>query len=405
LQFNRIELIIQIRRGRQGKPALRFDKAGHDSPPRILKKEGLKSLSSPAKRVCKSRDLSLFLAIIAHRASTHFKGTRRYFMAVKFRDYYELLGIQRSASQDEIQRAYRKLARKYHPDVNKASNAEEKFKEINEAHEVLKDPEKRKMYDQLGQNWRSGQEFRPPPGWETQFNFGGGGGGARQAEFQWGGSGGFSDFFETLFGGGRGFQQAPGRSGRSAVWRQAGADQETTIRISLEEAFHGGAKPIVLQSQVINSKGELEVQERRYDVKIPSGILPGQRIRLTGQGEKGTGGGPRGDLYLKVEIEPHPVFELKGRDIYMDVPVSPWEAVLGSEVRLAAISGNIDLKIPPGTQCAQKLRLRGKGMPNQKGAAGDLYATVIVKVPTHPSEKERALFEEMKKSSGFNPRA
>jgi curved DNA-binding protein len=322
-------------------------------------------------------------------------------MAVKYRDYYEILGIQRSVAQDEIQRAYRKLARKYHPDVSKAANAEDKFKEINEAYEVLKDPEKRKMYDQLGPNWRSGQDFRPPPGWETQFDFGRGG--AQQAEFQWGGSGGFSDFFESLFGG-RGFQQAPGRSARKPVWHQAGADQETTIRISLEEAFHGGTKPIVLQSQVINSKGQLERQERRLDVKIPPGILPGQRIRLTGQGEKGTGGGPRGDLYLRVEIEPHQVFELKGRDIYMDVPVAPWEAVLGSEVRLSTLSGNIDLKIPPGTQSSQKLRLRGKGMPNNKGAPGDLYATVVVKVPTHPSEKELALFEEMKKSSGFNPR-
>ena len=327
-------------------------------------------------------------------------------MAVKYRDYYEILGVKRAASQDEVQRAYRKLARKYHPDVNKASNAEDKFKEINEAYEVLKDPEKRKMYDQLGPNWRSGQDFRPPPGWETQFDFGRGG--AHQTEFQWGGAGGFSDFFETLFGG-RGFRQArggaaPGGFGRGAVWRQAGADQETTIRISLEEAFRGGTKPIVLQSQVINPQGQLEVQERRYDVKIPPGILPGQRIRLAGQGEEGTGGGPRGDLYLKVEIEPHPVFKLKGRDLYMDVPVSPWEAVLGAEVRVSTLSGNIDLKIPPGTQSGQKLRLRGKGMPNPKGTPGDLYVTVVVKVPTHPSEKERELFEELRKSSGFNPR-
>jgi curved DNA-binding protein len=327
-------------------------------------------------------------------------------MAVKYRDYYEILGIKREAGKDEVQRAYRKLARKYHPDVNKASDAEDKFKEINEAYEVLKDPEKRKMYDQLGPNWRSGQEFRPPPGWETQFDFGKGG--AQQAEFQWGGPGGFSDFFESLFGGG-GFRQAhrdaaPGGFGRGAVWRQAGADHETTIRISLEEAFRGGTKPIVLQSQVINPKGQLEVQERRYDVRIPPGILPGQRIRLTGQGAEGTGGGPRGDLYLKVEIEPHPVFTLNGRDLHMEAPVSPWEAVLGSEVRLTTISGNIDLKIPPGTQSARKLRLRGKGMPNPKGAPGDLYVTVVVKVPTHPSDKERELFEELRKNSGFNPR-
>ena len=327
-------------------------------------------------------------------------------MAVTYRDYYEILGIKRDASQDEVQRAYRKLARKYHPDVSKASDAEEKFKEINEAHEVLKDPEKRKMYDQLGPNWRAGQNFRPPPGWETQHDFHRGG--AQQAEFEWGGPGGFSDFFEELFGG-RGFRQAHGGAGpegfgRGAVWRQAGADQETTIRISLEEAFRGGTKPIVLQSQVINPKGQLEVQERRYDVRIPPGILPGQRIRLTGQGGEGTGGGPRGDLYLKVEIEPQPVFTLKGRDLHMEVPVSPWEAVLGSEVRLSTITGNIDLKIPPGTQSGQKLRLRGKGMPNPKGAPGDLYATVVVKVPVHPSEKERELFEELKKTSGFNPR-
>ena len=176
-------------------------------------------------------------------------------------------------------------------------------------------------------------------------------------------------------------------SDAGAVWRQAGADQETTIRISLEEAFRGGTKPIVLQSQVINPNGQLEVKERRYEVKIPPGILPGQRIRLTGQGEEGTGGGPSGDLYLKVEIEPHPVFKLNGRDLYMDVPVAPWEAVLGSEVRVSTLSGNVDLKIPPGTQSGQKLRLRGKGMPNPKGAPGDLYVTVVVKVPTHPSDK------------------
>lgn len=332
-----------------------------------------------------------------------FRGTRRHFMAVKYRDYYEVLGVQRSAAQDEVQRAYRKLARKYHPDVNKAANAEDKFKEINEAYEVLKDPEKRKMYDQLGPNWRSGQDFRPPPGWETQFDFGRGGG--QHAEYQWGGTGGFSDFFESLFGG-RGVRQGRGATGfgRDAVWRQAGADQETTIRITLDEAFRGGAKPIVLQSQVINAKGQLELQERRYDVKIPPGILPGQKIRLSGQGEEGTGGGPRGDLYLKVEIEPNPVFRLEGRDLYMDVPVAPWEAVLGSEARVPTLSGNVALKIPAGTQSGQKLRLRGKGMPNAKGTPGNLYATIVVKVPTAPSEKERELFEELKKSSGFNPR-
>jgi curved DNA-binding protein len=329
-------------------------------------------------------------------------------MAVKYRDYYEILGIKRGAAQGEVQRAYRKLARKYHPDVNKAADAEEKFKELSEAYEVLKDPEKRKMYDQLGPNWKSGQDFRPPPGWDARFDFGSGAGG-RQTEFHWGGPGEFSDFFEALFGGSGGFRQArgggaPGGFGSEAVWRQAGADQEAAIRISLEEAFSGGSKPIVLQSQVINPNGQLEVKERRYDVKIPPGVLPGQKIRLTGQGQEGTGGGPRGDLYLKVEIEPHPVFKLNGRDLNMDLPVSPWEAVLGAEVRVSTISGSVDLKIPPGTQNGRKMRLRGRGMPNPKGAPGDLYVTVVVKVPTHPSPKESELFEELKRSSGFNPR-
>ncbi|MGC8491887.1 MAG: DnaJ C-terminal domain-containing protein [Syntrophobacteraceae bacterium] len=331
-------------------------------------------------------------------------------MAVKYRDYYEILGIKRSAAQGEVQRAYRKLARKYHPDVNKAANAEDKFKELNEAYEVLKDPEKRKMYDQLGPNWKAGQDFRPPPGWQAR-DFGQGGG--YQTEFHWGGAeesaGGFSDFFESVFGG-MGFKQARGGTahggfGRGGSLRRAGADQETSIRITLEEAFHGGTKPILLQSRSISPQGQLEVKEKRYDVKIPPGILPNQKIRLSGQGEEGTGGGPKGHLYLKVEIEPHPIFSLNGRDITMEVPVSPWEAILGAEVRVSALSGSLDLKVPAGTQGGQKMRLRGKGMPNPKGTPGDLYVTIVVKVPTNPSPKELELFEELKKSSSFDPRA
>lgn len=327
-------------------------------------------------------------------------------MAVKYKDYYEVLGVQRGASQDDVQKAYRKLARKYHPDVNKAADAEEKFKELNEAYEVLKDPDKRKLYDELGPNWQSGQDFRPPPGWEYQQYRGGG----QQAEFNWGGAGGFSDFFETLFGGrGGGFQQGfrgGGGTGfgQQQVWRQAGADQETTIRITLDEAFRGGTKPIVLQSQLINQHGQLEVQEKRYDVKIPAGIRSGQKIRLSGQGGEGTGGGPRGDLYMKVEIEPHPVYTLKGRDLYMEVPVAPWEAVLGAEVLIETLSGNVTLKIPAGTQSGQKMRLRGKGMPGPRSGPGDLYATITVKVPTKPSPREQELFDELKKASTFNPR-
>lgn len=333
-------------------------------------------------------------------------------MAVKYRDYYEILGVKRTAGQDEIQRGYRKLARKFHPDVNKASNAEDKFKEINEAYEVLKDPEKRKLYDQLGSNWQAGQDFRPPPGWQPQ-DFGGRRAGGYQTEFHWSGgdpgAGGFSDFFESLFGG-MGFRQprggaSPGGYARGGALRQPGADQESSIRISLEDAFHGGTKSIVLQSRTVNPQGQMDVSEKRYDVKIPPGILPHQKIRLSGQGAEGTGGGPRGHLYLRVEIEPHPVFSLNGRDLTMELAVSPWEAVLGADVRVSTLSGGIDLKIPAGAQGGQKLRLRGKGMPNPKEAPGDLYVIIALRVPTHPSEKELALFEELKKTSDFDPRA
>lgn len=322
-------------------------------------------------------------------------------MAVKFRDYYEILGVPRTATQEEIQRAYRKLARKFHPDVNKAANAEEKFKELSEAYEVLKDSEKRSKYDQLGPDWKSGQDFRPPPGWETHFDFGRGAGGGR-TEYHWGGGGDFSDFFETLFGGRGGFRGARGRQG--PVWSQAGADQEATIRISLEDAFLGATKSITLQSQTVTPQGQLSVQEKSYEVKIPPGILPGQRIRLGGQGGEGSGGGPRGDLYLKVEIDSHPLYQLKERDLYVDLPISPWEAALGAEVQIPTLSGPVTLKVPAGTQTGRKLRLRGRGMPNPKGTAGNLYAVINIMVPKSLSERETKLFEELRRVSNFNPR-
>lgn len=323
-------------------------------------------------------------------------------MAVKFRDYYEVLGVPRTATQEEIQRSYRKLARKFHPDVNKARDAEDKFKEINEAYEVLKDPEKRKKYDLLGENWKTGQEFRPPPGWDYHYDFGRGGG---QTEFQWGGGGGFSDFFEMLFGGQRaGYGRGGARRGGGPMWTQAGADQEATVQISVEDAFHGTTKSITLQTQGMTPDGQLARQEKTYEVKIPVGIMSGQKIRLSGQGGEGMGGGARGDLYLKIEIEPHPVYRLKDRDISLDLPVAPWEAVLGADIQLTTLSGQLTLKIPPGTQSGQKLRLRGKGMPNPKGTAGDLYVVIQIMVPKHPSRREQELFEELRKESTFNPR-
>jgi len=315
-------------------------------------------------------------------------------MAVKYKDYYEILGVPRTATQEEIQRAYRKLARKYHPDVNKEPGAEEKFKEINEAYEVLKDPEKRKRYDQLGAHWKTGQDFTPPPGWEVHFDFGPGAGkGVEDIIFGFGGRGssGFSDFFEALFGGMRRGQAGAETSGFTRV--RDGADQEATIRISLEDAYHGAQKIITLPNS-----------HKTYEVKIPAGILPGQKIRLAGQGEPGIGGGRSGDLYLKVEIEPHPVYRLEGRDLYMNLPIAPWEAALGGDVTVDTIAGPVTIRIPSGTQSGQKLRLKGKGMPNPKGAPGDLYAVVQIMVPKHLTAKERELFEKLRDISTFNPR-
>jgi len=315
-------------------------------------------------------------------------------MGVQYKDYYEILGVPRNATQEEIQRAYRKLARKYHPDVNKEPGAEEKFKEINEAYEVLKDPEKRKRYDQLGAHWKAGQEFRPPPGWDIHFDFGTGGGSGVEDIF-FGGESGFSDFFELLFGRGRRKYGNRGPfTGGGFTWVRDGADQEATIRITLEEAYHGATKAITLPQT-----------NKTYEVKIPAGILPGQKIRLAGQGSPGIGGGKSGDLYLRVEIEPHPKYRLEGRDIYMDLPVTPWEAALGVDVSVDTLGGSITVRIPPGTQSGQKLRLRGKGMPNPRGTPGDLYAVVQIKVPKHLSSKERELFEEHKNVSDFNPRS
>lgn len=327
-------------------------------------------------------------------------------MAVKFRDYYEVLNVSRGATQEDIQRAYRKLARRYHPDVSKEAGAEDKFKEINEAYQVLSDNEKRKKYDELGANWQAGQDFRPPPGWETQFTHGPGEGPGR-TEFHFGGAGDFSDFFETLFGG-SGFREAFGRGqgGPRAkpVWRERGTDQEATLRITLEEAYHGATKALTLQTQAVNPDGQISTTDKSYEVRIPAGILPGQKIRLTGQGSAGIGGAEKGDLYLRIEIEPHAVCRLEGRHLHMELPVTPWEAALGGEVQLTTLSGSVSLKVPPGARSGQKLRLRGKGMPSPRGIPGDLYVVVSIQVPRELSAKEKELFEELQRESRFNPR-
>jgi curved DNA-binding protein len=320
-------------------------------------------------------------------------------MAVEYKDYYRTLGVPRDASREDIHRAYRKLARKYHPDLNKEAGAEEKFKEIGEAYEVLKDPEKREKYDQLGSRWKEGQDFRPPPGWDFDFETPAGGG----TRFHGTGAD-FSDFFESLFGGAFRSGGRPAGRGDPFAGMRPGGDREATLRVSLEEAFRGGARSIVLEPRG-GEGGPPSAGPRRLEVKIPPGVLPGQKIRLAGQGASGADGAARGDLYLKIEIEPHPRFRLDGRHLHTELALSPGEAALGTRVRVPSLNGSVTLTVPKGTQSGQKLRLRGKGMPNPRGAAGDLFAEVRIKVPKRLSRKERELYEELNRVSSFNPRA
>ena len=339
-------------------------------------------------------------------------------MPVKFKDYYEILGVNRNASADEIKKAYRKLARQYHPDVNKSPGAETRFKEINEANEVLGDAEKRKRYDALGANWRGGQEFTPPAGWENiRFDFGGAQGptgGGFSFENLGGGAGGFSDFFEMLFGG-------MGRPGQGHAFRYQsqhpfgmngdeespqGADQEATINISLEDIYRGATKSISLTHEQFDEQGRPHRSVKTYDVKIPAGATEGTRIRLAGQGAPSYNGGAPGHLYLTIHIAPHPLYRSNGHDLEMDLPLTPWEAILGGKVTIPTLNDSVTLTIPAGTQGGQRLRLRGKGLPKAGGrGAGDLYAVVKIVVPTRLSAKERALLEELASASNFQPRS
>ncbi|HEX4720052.1 MAG TPA: DnaJ C-terminal domain-containing protein [Thermoleophilaceae bacterium] len=306
-------------------------------------------------------------------------------MPVAFRDYYEVLGVDRGASQDEIKSAYRKLARKYHPDVNKEPDAEDRFKEVSEAYEVLRDPEKRERYDRLGANWKAGQDVSGAEGFD--FN---GGGGFRDVRVDFGDGADFSDFFEGLFGsrmrGGRGGDFG-GFGAGGGGFSTRGGDQEATLELTLEEAARGGRRKISLGDG------------RDYEVNIPPGARNGQRIRLAGEGGRGAGGGPPGDLFLRVRLKPDKRFRVEGSDLYTDLPVAPWEAALGATVEVPTLDGISRVKVPPGSSCGRKLRLRGQGLPG-----GDLYATVSIKVPKKLSRDERKLFEELGEKSNFNPR-
>ena len=318
-------------------------------------------------------------------------------MAVQFRDYYETLGVPKAASEDEIKSAFRKLARKYHPDVAKDKKAaEEKFKQINEAYEVLSDPEKRKKYDQLGANWNQPGGFQPPPDWGAQhgqpgggfYRYGGGDGGV---EFEFNGTG-FSDFFEQFFGGGRGRSAFGGFGGRQAT-AERGSDVEADIMVPLEEALHGAKRAVSLRRPGSN-------KVETYQVKIPRGVREGQRIRLAGQGEAGEGGGKSGDLFLRVRLARHPDFTVEGSDLIHEVKIEPWQAILGTELEVPTLEGKVRLKIPPGTQGGQKFRLRERGLPTASGKRGDLYVVVQINIPKKITEREREIWRELAKLHG-----
>lgn len=324
-------------------------------------------------------------------------------MSVEYKDYYKTLGVTKKAATEEISKAFKKLARKCHPDLHPNDpKAEGKFKEINEAYEVLRDPEKRKLYDTLGPNWQHGQHFQPPPGYENiRFGFGGPGG---QAGFD---AGGFSDFFETLFGreagrgfggpgpfaGGRGFQQRPRR----------GQDSEAVYEITLEEAFHGGAKAITLQEQGLGQDGRPGMSSKTLEVKIPAGVKDGQRIRLAGQGHPGDAGGPAGDLFLKIRIHPHHLFKVKDNNVVLDLPLAPWEAALGVTLRVPTLEGAVEMKIPAGMGSGKKLRIRGKGL-GSGAARGDQLVRIMIQAPEAQSEDEKKLWSDLAQASRFNPR-
>jgi curved DNA-binding protein len=323
---------------------------------------------------------------------------------MQYKDYYEILGVPKTASQDEIKQAYRKLARKYHPDVSKLADAEARFKEINEAQEVLKDPEKRAAYDQVGSGFKAGQDFQPPPNWDAGFEFRGGeapGGGFGGAPF---GGEGFdaSDFFESLFG-------ARSRGGNAGPRRRAsmqGEDHHAKVLIDLEDAFRGAERSISLRVPKEGADGRVTLEERRLDVNIPKGIRPGQHLRLSGQGAPGSGGAPAGDLYLEIELKPHPRYRLDGADLYVDLPLAPWEAALGASVDAATPEGTVQLTIPKGSSAGRKLRLKGRGLPARgSGTAGDLYAVLTIALPPADSDKARDAYTAMASSfAGFDAR-
>lgn len=347
---------------------------------------------------------------------------------MKYLDYYSVLGVPRDASPDAIKKAFRKLARQYHPDVNKDPGAEAKFKEINESYEVLSDPEKRKRYDTLGANWKAGQDFTPPPGWENAFRRGGStAGGPGGIHFEFGGDGGggdFSDFFSALFGGmggmggmGGGGARHSRTSGRRApggmpfdfggggfanpsdeAFRPHGRDFEVNLSVTLEALQQRIPQHLTLKVPTQQPDGRTAYQEKSFNFRIPQGATDGTRVRLPGQGEAG------GNLYLNLRVAPHPVFHLNGYDIDCTLPLSPWEAVLGGKIRVPTLEGEAAVTIKPGTQGGARLRLNGKGLTDKQGRRGDIFVNIRIAIPTHLTDAEKELFTKLAATSTFRPR-
>jgi curved DNA-binding protein len=307
---------------------------------------------------------------------------------MEYKDYYKVLGVKKTATADEVKKAYRKLARKYHPDVSKEPDAEKHMKEVNEANEVLSDKEKRAAYDQLGSSYQNGQEFRPPPDWNAGFEYSGNGmPGADSADF--------SDFFANMFGQSR-------YARRESAHKRRGEDHHAKIFIDLIDTFQGVTRGITLQSPQQDTQGLVTLKERVLNVKIPKGVTEGQHIRLSGQGSPGFGGGPSGDLFLEIHFKQDNVYRVEDRDVYTTVPITPWEAALGAEITVPTPAGQVKMKIPAESQTGRKLRLKGRGIPSAK--VGDFYVVLEVVIPPANTDKARAFYETMAKEFPFNPR-
>ena len=309
---------------------------------------------------------------------------------MEFKDYYTIMGVARDATQDEIKRAYRQLARKYHPDVSKSPDAEARFKELGEAYAVLKDLEKRAAYDQLGSNWKAGQDFRPPPGSNGGFEFSGGGAGMDERDF--------SDFFESIFG------RSEGHAQRSRATHHArGQDHHARVQIDLEDAYTGATRAITLQAPEMDEQGRVHMKKHTLNVTIPRGIRAGQHIRLAGQGMPGVEQGSAGDLYLEVEFRPHPRYRVEQRDVYFDLRIAPWEAALGASVEVPTPGAAVEVKIPAGAAAGRKLRLKGRGIPGS--TPGDFYVVLQIALPPADTEAARAFYDGMAEQfKSFDPR-